>query len=311
MSASFSHTPVLLAEVLRFAAMAKPALIVDCTVGGGGHARELLRTFPAARLIGIDRDLEALAAARAALAPFGERVRLAHAPFSATARILSEVGWGSAGLVLADLGVSSHQLESPARGFSFRAEGPLDMRMDTSRGQSAAELIAELEVTKLARVIAELGEERHARKVAREIVACKPKTTLELAEAVRRVVPRGKGHIDPATRTFQAVRMLVNDELAELGAFLSLVPHVLVEGGVCLVISFHSLEDRAVKTAWRELVGGCVCPHTLPVCVCGGGKKLVELLTHKPVVAGAEELAANARSRSAKLRAVRRSGRAA
>jgi 16S rRNA (cytosine1402-N4)-methyltransferase len=303
---SFAHTPVLLREVLELAAGVPARLIVDCTVGGGGHARALLEQQPGARLVGLDRDPAALAAAGATLAPFGDRVRLVHARFSELEAVLSSSALGAPDLVLADLGVSSHQLDARERGFSFRADGPLDMRMDPTAGESAAEVIAVMGEGELADAIYQLGEERHSRRVARAILAARPDTTGQLADVVRRVVPKSKDGIDPATRTFQALRMLVNRELDELATWLAAVPRVLAPGGVAMAISFHSLEDRAVKNAFRAAARDCVCPPELPACVCGGGRATLDVLTTKPLVARADEAAANPRARSAKLRAARR-----
>lgn len=303
---TFAHTPVLLREVLELAAPVPARLIVDCTVGGGGHARALLEQQPAARLLGLDRDPAALAAAYANLASFGDRVRLVHARFAELEACLADAALGAPDLVLADLGVSSHQLDAGERGFSFRADGPLDMRMDPTTGESAADLVARIGEGALADAIYQLGEERHSRRVARAILAARPATTAELAAAVRRVVPKSKDGIDPATRTFQALRMLVNGELDELAAWLAAIPRVLAEGGVAMAISFHSLEDRAVKSAFREAARACICPPELPACVCGGQRATLEVLTPRPLVARADEAAANPRARSAKLRAARR-----
>jgi 16S rRNA (cytosine1402-N4)-methyltransferase len=303
---AFAHTPVLLREVLEVAALVPARLIVDCTVGGGGHARALLEQKPGARLLAVDRDPAALAAAAVSLASFGDRVRLVHARFSELEVVLSDTSAGAPDLILVDLGVSSHQLDAGERGFSFRADGPLDMRMDPTAGESAAELIAGMGEGELADAIYQLGEERHSRRVARAIVAARPTTTGQLAAVVRRVVPKSKDGIDPATRTFQALRMLVNRELDELGTWLAAVPRVLAPGGVALAISFHSLEDRAVKNAFREAARDCVCPSELPACVCGGHRATLEVLTSKPLVAATDEAAANPRARSAKLRAARR-----
>ncbi len=301
---TFVHEPVLMEEVLAQARLASPRLIVDCTLGGAGHARALLEAFPEARLIGVDRDVEAVRAASLALAPFGDRAQIAHARFSEVPAVLHERGLAGCDFLLADLGVSSHQLDTGARGFSFRAQGPLDMRMD-ARDASAAEVLAGIDEEELARVIRTYGEERYARKVARAIVNDQPQTTEELAALVRRVVPRAKDGIDPATRTFQAIRILVNRELEELDALLASLPALLSPGGIACLISFHSLEDRAVKHAFSEARRGCTCPRSLPVCVCGK-QPLLEVLTSKPVVASEAEVRRNVRARSAKLRAARR-----
>jgi 16S rRNA (cytosine1402-N4)-methyltransferase len=300
----FEHAPVLLREVRETIAAARPALIVDCTAGGAGHSSALLEALPEARLLALDRDPTAVQVASERLARFGSRARVVHAPFSAVPEVL---GGERCGALLADLGVSSHQLDEAARGFSFRASGPLDMRMDTSSGESALELLARIDEGELASAIRDLGEERHARRVARAIVAARPiDTTERLANVVRSVVPRGRDRIDPATRTFQAIRMLVNDELGELERLLAALPDLVADDGVACVISFHSLEDRLVKNAFRELARGCICPPEIAVCVCGR-TPLFEVLTKKPIVAADDEVAVNPRARSAKLRVARKS----
>jgi 16S rRNA (cytosine1402-N4)-methyltransferase len=300
---AFSHTPVLLEEVLRLAASLSPRLILDGTVGGGGHAAALLEAHQEARLIGIDRDPEALAAAGAPLSRFGERVRLVLARFSGIENVLKDVAWGAPDAALVDLGVSSYQLNNAARGFSFRADGPLDMRMGPDATESARELCARLDVPSLTQALVTLGEERHARRVARAVIAEQPATTRALADIVRRLVPRAKDGIDPATRTFQALRMLVNSEIDELAAYLAALPQALAPGGVAIVISFHSLEDRAVKAAFRAGARECVCPPELPTCVCGGHRAVFEVLTPRPLVPSPAEIARNPRAKSAKLRA--------
>ncbi len=305
----FAHRPVLLEEVLAHIGGARPGLIVDGTLGGAGHARALLELLPEARLIGLDRDPQAVAAARAALEPFGSRATVVHAPFAEVERVLAELGVEKVDALLADLGVSSHQLDTAERGFSFRRPGPLDMRMDPTRGQPVSELITELDEQELTEAISTLGEERQARRVARAILEHKPTTTEALAQVVRSVVRAAKDGIDPATRTFQALRILVNAELEQLERFLSAAPNLLFAGGVVAIISFHSLEDRLVKHAFREAERGCVCPPNLPACVCNK-QPVLEVLTKKPVTAGERELSENPRARSAKLRVARRLGSA-
>lgn len=311
MTTGFSHAPVLLARVVeQMQQIASPRLIVDATVGGGGHAAALLETFPGADLLGVDRDPDALAASRSRLAPFGERVQLAHGPFSELPDLLADRGISHVDGLVADLGVSSFQLDEPDRGFSFRAAGPLDMRMDPTSGESAAELLREIPEADLSRAIKRLGEERFARRVARAIKAANPENTETLAEVVRAAIPkRGPQRIDPATRTFQAIRMLINDEVGELGALLEALPALLADGGVAVVISFHSIEDRAVKRALRSAAKGCICPPDAPACACGRLPTLA-LLTKRPLVATEQELSENPRSRSAKLRAAQRLARA-
>ena len=308
---TFQHQPVLLAEVVALAAEAKPKLIVDGTLGGAGHAAAMLEVSPDARLIGIDRDPAALDAARARLAPFGGRVTLVHASFSEASRVVVGLGIAHVDLTLVDLGVSSHQFDTADRGFSFRFDAPLDMRMDTTRGMTAAELIDATDEEDLANLIFELGEERQSRRIARAVKADRPQTTGALADLVKRVAPAPRDAIHPATRTFQALRMAVNDELGELDKHLRQLPELLADGGLGMVITFHSLEDRAVKhffrdhgakrrhvskykqTAWQNTSGSAV---------------FMEVAN---ATATDAELAGNPRARSARLRAVRRMPRTA
>lgn len=312
MEASFEHAPVLLDAVVDYVGRAKGAsgrrrLVVDGTVGGAGHACAILDAFADVDLIGIDRDTDALTASRTRLAPYGERAELLHGRFSEMESLLAARGDNriSADAILVDLGVSSFQLDTAARGFSFRQHGPLDMRMDRSAGQNAREMLARMSEDRLTDVIRTLGEERHARRVARRILQVQPQDTATLAQLVRDVVPPSRDRIDPATRTFQAIRMLVNEETEELSALLAALPRLLAPGGVAILISFHSLEDRAVKNALRDGAKGCICPPSLPVCGCGL-TPVYELFTRRPVRAGDIEIADNPRSRSAKLRAARR-----
>ncbi|MEE8409007.1 MAG: 16S rRNA (cytosine(1402)-N(4))-methyltransferase RsmH [Myxococcota bacterium] len=299
---AFAHEPVMLSEVVDAVVDAQPELIVDCTLGGAGHAAALLDAATGARLIGIDRDPEAVVAATKRLAPFGARVRIVHGRFS---ELRDVVAGERVGALIADLGVSSHQLDTIERGFSFRGDAVLDMRMDPTGGETARDILARIDERDLATAIRSLGEERCALRVSRAILAAAPTTTAELAFAIRAIVPRSRDGIDPATRTFQALRMLVNRELDELAALLGAVPDLLADGGVACVISFHSLEDRAVKTAFRHAASRCECPPSLPICLCGLTPTL-EILTKRPRRAGLSELQRNPRSRSAKLRVARR-----
>lgn len=303
--ANFGHEPVLLREVIAIVSAQSPRTIVDCTVGGGSHAVALLAAVPRARLIAIDRDPEAVVASRERLAVYGSRAVVTHGRFSELRDVIANFGVESVDAILADLGVSSHQLDSPERGFSLRANGPLDMRMDPSRGETAQALIEGQSEDELARLIATLGEERHARRVARTIKLERPTDTLALARLIRRVVPRQASGLDPATRTFQALRIAVNDELGELQSLLAAAPDLLAEDGVLAVVSFHSLEDRAVKTAFVREAKGCICPPRLPVCVCGRQPTL-QPVTKKPIRPRADELLRNPRAESARLRAARR-----
>lgn len=300
------HVPVLAAEVLDVLGSAPSGTYVDLTLGLGGHAGMILDAHPGLRLVGIDRDREALAAAGEHLARFGDRVSLHHARSDELADVLAAAGIDDVTAILADLGVSSPQVDRARRGFSYRTEldGPLDMRMDQSRGRTAAELLADIDEETLARALRELGDEPFARRIARRIVDVEPRTTLQLAEAVRNAVPAARRRSgDPAKRAFQVVRMLVNDELGVLDRTLDAGLDALVPGGRMAVIAFHSGEDRMVKNRFRDAAdGACSCPPGLP-CVCGA-TPTVRLLQRKAWVAGPEELATNPRASSARLRAV-------
>ena len=281
--------------------------LLDGTLGGGGHAEALLST--GARVVGIDRDPRALAAARARLAPFGERFTAVQARFSQARAVLDELGVARVDGLLLDLGVSSPQFDEAARGFSLVQDGPLDMRMG-AEGETAAELIARLTEEALADVIFQFGEEPHARRVARALkrAAPPPATTRALAELVARAIPRKAWprRIHPATRTFQALRIAVNRELDELDALLEALPALLAPGGRAAIISFHSLEDRRVKARFRDLEGHCTCPPGLPICGCGHDDSGFRVLTPRPIDPSDDELAANPRARSAHLRALER-----
>ena len=299
-------------EVLALLAPGPGETILDGTVGGGGHARLILEaSSPGGRLIGLDRDPQALAQAAAVLAPFGDRVILRHRNFSAADAVLQELGIGGVDGILFDLGVSSFQLDAAERGFSFRQEAPLDMRMDPTGGTSAAEVVNTLAAEDLARIFREFGEERWAGRIARRIVKLRTerplRTTLELADLVRETIPGGNvpGRIHPATRVFQALRIYVNDELEHVSQGLSRGVELLKPGGRLAVISFHSLEDRIVKHFFQLEAKSCICPPRLPVCRCGHSPR-VDLLTRKGVRAAAAEVEINPRARSAVLRAVRR-----
>ncbi len=280
---------------------------IDATVGAGGHAAGLLAaSAPDGRLLGLDRDPAALAVARERLSTYGERVRLVQADFADLAAIAHTQGFAPVDGVLFDLGVSSLQLADPNRGFSFQAEGPLDMRFDPTQDLTAADLINELPVDDLAELLYQYGEERESRRIARAIAQARPiRTTRQLAEVVARAIGGRVGRIHPATRTFQALRIAVNDELARLKAALPQAVAVLRPGGRLAVIAFHSLEDRIVKEFMRRESRGCICEPGLPACVCGH-KASLRLITRKPITPSAGEVQANPRSRSAKLRVAER-----
>ncbi len=284
-----AHVPVMPDEVTKALAPVAGGIYADVTLGAGGHSAALLLACPGARIVAFDRDPAALALAGRRL---GERATLVHAAFSELCERATALGIEQVDGLIADLGLSSMQLENSARGMSFRLEGPLDMRMDPTRGETAAEMIARLEQDELADVIYQLGEERRSRRIARCIKRALEEgeltTTLDLRRAVVRAVgPRHIGGVDPATRTFQALRMAVNHELDELDALLGAAARLVRPGGSAVFISFHSLEDRKVKRALLDAT-------------------LWERLTHKPLTATPDELERNARARSAKLRAARR-----
>ncbi|HEY6008579.1 MAG TPA: 16S rRNA (cytosine(1402)-N(4))-methyltransferase RsmH [Geobacteraceae bacterium] len=305
---TFRHTPVLAQEVLAWLAPRSGGVYVDGTVGGGGHAALVLdASAPDGRLYGFDQDETALRAAGSRLASYGERVTLIHGNFAGMTAALARHEVDAVDGVLLDLGVSSHQLDAAERGFSFQQDAPLDMRMDRSGEVTAADLVNDLSVEELTRVIRDYGEERWAKRIAVTIARSREEapitTTLQLAELVKRAIPRGawEERLHPATRTFQALRIAVNDELDSAARGVDAGVGLLRPGGRIAVISFHSLEDRIVKERFRSFSRGCICPKELPVCVCQHRPEL-RVLTSKPVMATAEEIARNPRSRSARLR---------
>ena len=290
-----THEPVMPNEVVELLDPSRGGLFVDCTVGLGGHGRAILDAG-ATRLLGLDRDGHALEIAAQALAPWRDRVELVHADYRELPAVLAARGIDGVDGALADLGVSSMQFDTPGRGFSFRRDEPLDMRMDQSTGPTAAELLADVDEAELADVIYRYGEERFSRRIARRIVEARRATpiatTTQLADIVRRALPRkGYQRIDPATRTFQALRIWVNRELEGLDVFLTVAARLLRRGARFAVITFHSLEDRVVKHTFRALAAG---------------EDAVRLLTKKPITPDDRELARNPRARSAKLRAIER-----
>jgi 16S rRNA (cytosine1402-N4)-methyltransferase len=301
------HVPVLLQEVVEFIRPRDGGLYVDGTVGGGGHARELLRVSgPGSRLIGLDWDEEAILRARDALSEFGARVQLVRASYVELERVLMSLGVTSVDGMILDLGASSRQFDEPSRGFSFQREGPLDMRMNRTGSLTARELLAQSSVEELTRIFREYGEERRAAAIARAIERERAgrgplETTVQLARLVERVLGKQHGGVHPATRVFQALRIAVNDELNNVRAGLELAAKCLKSGGRLAVITFHSLEDRIVKQFFVGRSRPCVCPPALPVCTCGR-KQTLRIVTHKPVVPGEDEVRVNPRARSAKLR---------
>lgn len=307
--AGLVHEPVMRADVVRLLLpMPRPGLrLVDLTVGLGGHAEALLTAAPPdAELLAIDRDPVALDRARERLGRFGDRVHVVRAPFSTVADAMGSIGWTRADGILADLGVSSMQLDDAQRGFSFQSDAPLDMRMDPTGGESAAELVERLDEAELGALIRELGEERAGRRIARVIKRSDeaPTTTGALRAAVRRAVggQRGRKH-DPSTLTFQALRIAVNRELDELDSLLAALPDRLTERGRAVILSYHSLEDRRVKRAFALWAKSCVCPPALPVCQCGGLAR-AKVLTRRVATPSEDEIAMNSRARSARLRAI-------
>lgn len=289
---AFEHTPVLLDEVLEHLDPTPGGVYADVTLGGGGHAKAILeRSSPDGRLIGTDRDPSALEAATEALSGFGDRASLRKARMGELADVMASLEIENVDGVLADLGVSSVQLDRAERGFSIAKDGPIDMRMDPTEGETALELIGRSDAEELANVIYRYGEEHRSRKIARSLRRAyengELETTGDLRHAVRRAIGPRRGRIDPATKTFQALRIAVNDELGELEALLEQAPQLLRTGGVVAVISFHSLEDRMVKHAFRD-------------------SEQLSPLTKRPIIASDREREQNPRSRSAKLRAARR-----
>ncbi len=308
------HRPVLLREAMQFLAPDRGGLFVDCTLGLGGHSEAVLEASPDTQVIGIDRDPVALNFARERLAHFGDRFRAVHSDFRRLDVVLSDLDQTEPAGILADFGVSSLQFDSPTRGFSFRFDSPLDMRMNPESGEeSAADLLLRLSEVEIAAVIFKYGEERNSRRIAKWIVESREQgrpisTTKELADLVARAAGKHKrGEIHPAPRTFQALRIAVNRELENLDQFLGTAIDLLQSDGRFVVISFHSLEDRVVKQEFRRLSGYCQCgaQNRRGPCTCGA-RRLVEILTKRPVTPDDIEIEANPRSRSAKLRACRK-----
>ncbi len=305
------HRPVLRDEVVAAFEAAAPRCIVDATVGLGGHARALLEALPELFLVGLDVDPFALEAARATLAPFGSRVHLVQASYKDLPRVVAAAGVGRVGGVLFDLGVSSLQLDTPARGFSFRFDAPLDMRF-SGCGMTAAELLATLDEGELARILFEYGEEPRARRIARAIVAARAHEPLRTTGQLRQVVARALAHrrhgrTDPVTRTFQALRIATNRELEGIPPALSEAARLLDPGGRLAAITFHSLEDRLVKRTLKRLSGACVCPPGTGLCACDP-QGLLDVITRRPIRPSPSEVAENPRARSAGLRVAQRRG---
>lgn len=303
----FSHKPVLLQECIDGLNIDPTGTYVDATLGRAGHSREIARQLTTGRLICIDRDQAALDAAPGRLEGLMDRVTLVHGNFGDLADILDKLKLDKLSGVLADLGVSSPQLDDASRGFSYMADAPLDMRMDQSEALTARTVVNEWPQEEIRRILFQFGEERYAPAIAAAIVRAREKapieTTLELVDIIRSAMPahalREKQH--PAKRSFQAIRIAVNDELSAADKLIQAAVPALAPGGRLAIISFHSLEDRIVKNAFAAFAKGCTCPPDFPVCVCGK-KPVIRLVNKKPIVSGEEELNENARARSAKLR---------
>lgn len=306
----YAHAPVLLEEMIEILEPRVQGRYLDGTLGGGGHGEKILeRSDPDGELLGLDWDDEALAAAAQKLARFGARAILRRANFRDAGAILREIGWERVNGAVLDLGISSRHVDESERGFSFRGEGPLDMRMDRRQPLDAATIVNTFPADDLARILREYGEEPRARRIAaaidRERRRARIETTKELADLVARTLGQKRGHIHPATKTFQALRIAVNRELENLEAFLENGYELLHSKGRLAIISFHSLEDRMVKQTFRKWSRSCLCPPRTPICTCGWSQK-VRLLTPRPRVPSEAEIERNPRARSAKLRAVER-----
>ncbi len=317
----FTHEPVMIPEVLSYLSPGPGHVIVDCTLGGGGYAEAVLCWTGAgggliSRLIGVDRDQDAIEASAERLSGFGERLTLKRAGFEDLPAILEEEGMETVDGIMLDLGVSRHQLTSGERGFSIKNDGPLDMRMDQTRGETAAALLSRIDQRSLERGLSQFGEERYARRISKAIIKHREhngplRTTGELRSVIEAAVPfnRGGSGLHPATKTFMALRIMVNHELENLAAALEAIPGCLADGGRAVALSYHSLEDRLVKESFRQEAKGCTCPPAFPECVCGREPTL-KILTKKPMTPGNEETSRNPAARSAKLRAASRLPRA-
>ncbi len=306
----FSHEPVLLQETIDGLKIAPDGLYVDCTVGGGGHSKEICKRLKRGELLGIDQDEEALFAATQTLAPWGDRVTLVHDNFQHLSEILAEKGWDKVDGILMDIGVSSHQFDDEERGFSYHGEATLDMRMDqTADRETARDIVNHYSQEDLTRIFYDYGEERWAKRIAEFIISERQEheiaTTADLVSVIKKAIPKKVRMQEkhPAKRVFQALRIQVNDELGVLKKGLREAVSHLKTGGRLCVISFHSLEDRIVKQEFREMEKDCICPPDFPVCVCHHHREIKRINT-KPIVASEEELAENPRAHSAKLRVV-------
>jgi len=298
----FNHVSVLADEIIEYLNIKQDGIYFDGTLGGGGHSSLICSHLKGGRLIATDRDSNAIKAAGERLKPFGDAVTIVKDNFSNAASVLDSLGIVGVDGAMLDLGVSSHQLDEPERGFSYRFDAPLDMRMDSEAELSAYQVVNEYSEQQLAKVIFEYGEDKNARKIARRIVENRPiKTTLELVDVIKSAFSaKERQEKHPAKRTFQAIRIEVNNELDMLGGAIERLAEKLNKGGRLCIITFHSLEDRIVKNTFNELSKGCTCPKDFPVCVCGN-KERFKVVTRKPVLPSAKELEENPRSASAKL----------
>ena len=309
MMSPYQHEPVLLKEVIKILKPKAGKVFIDCTLGGGGHAEEILKEMKSlGHLVGIDCDREAIEAGAERLAKYKNKVKFINGNFVNIKNIVKEQGFERVDGILFDLGVSSYQIDTPERGFSLRVDGPLDMRMDRSKSLTAAHLINNLDIEKLENIFRDFGEERFSRRIAKSIARERQKKhltrTLQLVNLIKGAVPNlsPKKKLDSVTRIFQALRIAVNAELDNLKIALRDSLNLLKKNGRIAVISYHSLEDRIVKTIFKEEASDCICPPKVPVCVCGH-KKIIKILTPKPITPKASEIKSNKRARSAKLRA--------
>jgi 16S rRNA (cytosine1402-N4)-methyltransferase len=309
---NFEHKPVLLKETLEYLDLKPGGIYIDGTLGGAGHSSEIIkRIVPGGILLGIDQDSNAINAAKERLEAYKDNVIIVRDNFRNIKAIALENGFKEVDGVLLDIGVSSHQLDEDERGFSYMPDGPLDMRMDTNRDHDASDIVNDASERELTRIISDYGEEKWAVRIAKFIIEERKngriETTFKLVDIIKRAIPaaarREGGH--PAKRTFQALRIAVNDELEVLEQAVKDAVDILKPGGRVVVITFHSLEDRIVKTVFNSIERPCTCPPQLPICMCGK-VPLLKVVTRKPVTAGEEELESNTRSKSAKLRAAER-----
>ena len=308
----YLHTPVLPEEVIAYLQCPRGGTFVDATVGEGGHTQEILRASPQNKVIGIDWDQEIIERAKKRLVQYGKRVTLIHHDFAHLPQILQDLGIERVDGLLFDLGISSYHSQEEKRGFGFHRDGPLDMRMDTRRKLTAYDIVNHFPMEEIAKIFRRYGEERWTKRIVKAIGEKRQqgsiRSTGALAEIISRAIPR-KHHpcrIHPATKTFLALRIAVNDELNNLEAILNEAPFLLTRGGRIGVISFHSLEDRIVKETFKRMGSTCVCPPTLPQCICGGEKQVLQIITKRPLTPRLEELSDNPRARSAKLRVAER-----